>query len=288
MPYVAAMHGDIFYPTFLLRMVVPTDVAMTWGFMIHVFLAGVFTYCFLRAAGLTFYAALVGGAAYLLSGQVASFVSPGHDGKLFVSALLPVALWMLVRGVRDGHAWAWGVLSLTVALAVLSPHPQLLQYMLLASGAFALSLAFRGGRPEGLDRRLALRRLGYALGAVLLGGAVGAIQYVPVREYVAWSPRAGGKGWEHAVSYSMPPEELLNTYLPQFTGILNDYWGRNGIHFHSEYLGAAVLMLAGAALGRANGHRAFSWFWLVTFIVTVLWALGGFTPFYQLVYVLVP
>ena len=29
MPYIAAMHGDIFYPTFLLRLVLPTDVAMT-------------------------------------------------------------------------------------------------------------------------------------------------------------------------------------------------------------------------------------------------------------------
>ena len=44
MPYVAAMHGDIFYPTFLLRLVLPTDVAMTWGFMIHVFFAGAFAY----------------------------------------------------------------------------------------------------------------------------------------------------------------------------------------------------------------------------------------------------
>ena len=43
MPYIAAMHGDIFYPTFLLRMVLPTDVAMTWGFIIHVFLSGLFT-----------------------------------------------------------------------------------------------------------------------------------------------------------------------------------------------------------------------------------------------------
>src|SRR6185503_12698573 len=39
MPYVAAMHGDIFYPTFLLRMIMATDPAMTWGFIIHVFLA---------------------------------------------------------------------------------------------------------------------------------------------------------------------------------------------------------------------------------------------------------
>ena len=49
MPYIAAMHGDIFYPTFLLRLVLPTDVAMTWGMIIHLFLAGLLTFAFLRA-----------------------------------------------------------------------------------------------------------------------------------------------------------------------------------------------------------------------------------------------
>src|SRR4026209_2170606 len=51
LPYIAAMHGDIFYPTFLMRMVMPTDVAMTWSFMLHLFLAGFFTYRFVRASG---------------------------------------------------------------------------------------------------------------------------------------------------------------------------------------------------------------------------------------------
>src|SRR5438874_6918498 len=82
MPYVAAMHGDIFYPTFLLRMALPTDVAMTWGFVIHVFLSGLFTFGFLRAIGYGFFGSLVGGVAYMMSGQIASYVSPGHDGKL--------------------------------------------------------------------------------------------------------------------------------------------------------------------------------------------------------------
>src|SRR6185503_1728283 len=49
MPYVGAMHGDIFYPTFLLRMIMPTDIAMTWEFPIHLFLSGLLTYLFLRA-----------------------------------------------------------------------------------------------------------------------------------------------------------------------------------------------------------------------------------------------
>ena len=138
LPYVAAMHGDIFYPTFLLRLVLPTDVAMTWSFITHVFLAGLFGYVFLRACGLGFFGALVGGLAYMLGGNVAGLVSPGHDGKLYISALFPLTLLLVLRGVHDGKRWAWGALAIVIGLAVLSPHPQLLQYLLLAAGAFAL------------------------------------------------------------------------------------------------------------------------------------------------------
>lgn len=290
LPFVAAMHGDIFYPTFLLRLVLPTDVAMTWSFILHVFLAGLFAYLFLRACGLGFFGALVGGLAYMIGGNVAGLVSPGHDGKLYISALFPLTLLLVLRGVRDGKHAAWGALAFVVGLAVLSPHPQLLQYLLLASGAFALYVAFADFNGSRLDRRTAVRRLALALCAIGVGGAIGAIQYLPVREYVPFSPRAGGKGWEHAVSYSLPPEELLNTYLPQFTGILDKYWGRNGIHFHSEYVGAVVLVLAGLGFGwsGSRGNRSFTRFWLGTLVVALLWAMGGYTPFYHLVYALVP
>lgn len=289
LPYIAAMHGDIFYPTFLLRMMLPTDIAMTWGFIIHLFLAGLFTFCFLRAYGIGFYGSLVGGLAYMLSGPIAGYASPGHDGKLFVSTLFPLALWMIVRGVRDNRPWSWGVLALTIGLAVLSPHPQLLQYLLLASGAFALFLSL-SVRDDGtkLPGKTVVARLGRAFGAVVVGFAMGAIQYASVLKYVEWSPRAGGAGWEHAVSFSMPPEELISAVVPQFSGILNDYWGRNNIHLHSEYAGVAVLILAGAGMFAPQVRRGFRWFWLGTFVVSLLWTLGGFTPFYTLIYYIIP
>ena len=288
LPYIAAMHGDIFYPTALLRLLLPTDIGLTWGFVIHIFLAGCFTYGFLRAWGFAFFPALIAGIAYMMSGELAGLVSPGHDGKLFVSALMPLALWFLVRGVCDGRHWAWGGLAITVGLAVLSPHPQLLQYMLLTCGAFALYLAFRGEADRTrLDRRIALQRLGLAALAVAVGIVIGAVQYLPVLEYVPFSPRAGGKGWEHAVSYSMPIEELINVYLPQFSGLIEQYWGRNLIHLHSEYLGAVALVLASAAFG-GDERKGFRRFWLVVLVVSTLWALGGYTPFYHLVYAIVP
>lgn len=311
MPYVAAMHGDIFYPTFLLRLFLPTDVAMTWGFVLHMILAGFFTFGFLKSVKVGSNAALIGAVAYLLSGAIASYASPGHDGKLFVSSLLPAALWALTIGIRDGKQKAWGALALAVGFAVLSPHPQLLQYMLLTSGAYALWLALssqdsaspaageaqsgsgRSGRNSGI------KRLAFALAAVIVGGVIGAIQYLPVMEYVPWSPRAGGKGYDYATSFSFPLEETINMYLPQFSGILDNYWGRNGIHFHSEYVGVSVLVLALLAFGRGLAEdsaarrsaarlRKQSWFWLGVLIVSLFWAWGGNTPFYHLVYNVVP
>ena len=291
MPFVAAMHGDIFYPTFLLRMILPTDVAMTWGFIIHVFLAGVFAFIFLRRVGFGFGGSLVGGLAYMMGGQVASLVSPGHDGKIFVSALFPLLLWALLLGVRDGRRWAWGLVGIVVGLDVLSPHPQLLQYSLLASGAYALFLAIREARAGRLTSREAIVRLVLAFGGVVLGALIGAIQYLPVREYVAWSPRAAGIGdYANATSFGWNPQELFNVYLPEFTGILDAYWGPNGIHFHSEYVGAAVLVLAGAAFGgwRSSLRRSDLSFWTIAIVVTVLWSLGAHTPFYKIPYYLVP
>jgi hypothetical protein len=136
-----------------------------------------------------------------------------------------------------------------------------------------------------------VKRLAAALGAVVIGLAIGAVQYLPVREYVAWSPRAGGLGnYESATSYAWPPAELLNAYLPQFSGMLDAYWGPNVIHLHSDYAGAIVLLLAGAAfIGmRTDVHRKQLYFWSIALLISLLWSLGAATPFYHVPYAIIP
>lgn len=289
LPYISAMHGDIFYPTFLLRLILPTDLAMTWGMILHFWLAGVAMFAFLRAHRLSFHASLAGALAYMLSGQVGGLVSPGHDGKLFITALLPLTLLVIRHGIRDGRRSAWGLLALVVGLAILTPHPQLFQYLLLASGAYALWCAYFEGGDGAPSRPVATRRLALALGAVVLGMAIGAIQFLPLRAYTAWSPRAAGHDWQTATSYSMPPEETINWVLPQFSGILDNYWGRNGIHFHSEYIGLPVILLAVAAFAIADARKKkLVWFATGLAAVSWLWSLGGFTPFYKLVAAIIP
>lgn len=291
MPFVGAMHGDIFYPTALMRLVMPTEYGITWGLIGHFFLCGLATYAFLRVAGRrSFTGALVGGIAYMMAGFVSSLVSPGHDGKLFVNAFFPVLLLLIWWSVGEGKRWAYGLFAGAVGLTLLTPHPQLFEQAMVFAGAWAVFLAFSGVANGPIPKPVALQRLGAALVMVAIGVAIGAIQYLPAAEYKPWSPRAPGLGWDGATSYSFPIEELVNLYLPQFSGILENYWGRNGIHFHSEYAGVVVLMLAGLAFGGSpsDADRRFKRFWIWTGLASLVWALGRYTPLYNVIYYVVP
>lgn len=287
-PFVAAMHGDIFYPTSLLRLVLPTGLAMGLGFVIHYVLAGLFVYLLLRLLRTTWPGALAGGFAYQLSGVIGSYVQPGHDGKLFVTTLLPLALIGLVLGMRDRKWEGYGVLAFAVGLALLSPQAQMTYYLLIVAGIFALYLVFgeQPNRPVG-DR---LGRLALALGAVVLGFGVGMIQILPFYEYLPFSPRSEGYyGWEGAISYAIPWSHVPELFLSGFAGTTPDrtYWGGNALKLHSEYLGLAALALAlFGALDRSR-RRLVGWLLGIAALFALV-GLGGGTPFYRLWWSLMP
>lgn len=288
MPFIGAMHGDIFYPTAWLRWILPVGVGMGVGFAVHILLAGLFAYIFMRALRLSWTAALVGGLSYELTGIVLSMVHPGHDGKLFVSALTPLLLWALMRAIRDGKGWAYGAIAIIVGLTILTPHPPMTLYSLIAAGIFTLYLTFMD--PERDRSRSQVTVLAFALGAVLLGAGIAAVQILPVYHYLPFSTRAVGhsaSSYEYATMYSMPPAELVGTILPQFNGIFQFYWGENPVKLHSEYLGAVVVALALIGLIARRRERAMLALAVIGGLFLLV-SLGGHTPFYHLWYEVVP
>ncbi len=287
LPYIAAMHGDIFYPTAWLRWIMPVDLAITWGMAVHFVLAGWLTYGFARALGLSWTAAVTAGVAYELSGIVASQMSPGHDGKLFVSALTPLAFWVLLRAIRGAQAWAFGAFSLVVALLILG-HYQMCYFLMMALGLWTLYLAFWD--PERPAATRPWRAIGLAALAVVVGIAITALQVLPFLDYIKYSPRAAGgpnTGWEWVNSYAMPPSEIFTWLLPEFNGVLERYWGGNPIKFHTEYLGLIPVALACFAWGDRERRRLVLAL-LVGAVVFQFIAFAGHTPFYRPFFEFVP
>lgn len=287
LPFVGGMHGDVFYPTAWLRWILPTGTAMNLGFALHIVLAGVAMYALLRAFRLGWAAAVTGGVAYELTGLVASMVSPGHDGKLFVSALAPLLFLALLRAVRHRSMAGYGATALIVGLA-LHGHPQMSYYLLVAAAIWALYLVFwDDAGPKGVER---YRTIGFGLGAVALGMAIYAIQAMPFAAYIPFSPRAEGgpsSGWEYATGFAFPPSEVFSTFYPEINGILDSYTGGNGLKHHTEYLGLLVILLAICGLGGRERRKER----LVLGGIALLFlfvAFGGHTPFYRLWYEVMP
>lgn len=287
MPFVGAMHGDIFYPTSWLRLILPTGTAMNLGFAIHYVLAGLFLYLLLRLLRVSWTGAVVGGLAYQLSGVIGSYVQPGHDGKLFVTALLPLALIGLVLGIRDRRYEGYGILALSVGLALVSPQAQMTYYMLVVAGLFALYLAL--GEADGRSWAERLVPLGLAFAAVAVGFGIGMIQILPFYHYLPFSPRAEGYyGFEGSTSYALPWSHVPELALANFVGTSFDgtYWGGNPMKLHSEYLGLPVVALG--ALGLFDSRRRLVYWLSGIGLLFFLISLGAATPFYRLWWTVMP
>src|SRR5881394_2667969 len=159
---------------------------------------------------------------------------------------------------------------------------------MLCAGLFALYLAFLD--PERPVPRVALLRLAGSLGAVMLGGAIAAIQVLPFLQYIAFSPRADqgvSSGWLHATSWAMPPEELIDTFLPQFSGLKELYSGTNAFKGHTEYLGVVALILASIGVTQTTRSRL-RWAFVTLALFFLTFALAGATPFFRIWYAILP
>jgi membrane protein YfhO len=285
LPFVAAGSGDIFYPTWLLRLVVPATTAGNFSFFVHYILAGLFTYLLLRRLHVGWTGSVIGGLAYELSGLIASYPSPGHDGKLFASTMLPLMLLGLLLALRDRRWHGYAILSAATALSLLG-HFQLAYYSLIVAGLFALYLTVEEAGDSGPGGRVL--RLALALGAVLVGFGVAAIQILPFFEYIPFSPRAQGyHGFAGSTSYAIPWNHVPEFFLKNFVGSRETYWGSNPLKLHSEYLGLPVVGLA--LLGVSQRERRRMIFWLGGIgLLFLLISLGAATPFYQLWWTVMP
>ena len=285
MPFVAAGSGDIFYPTWLLRFVVPVTTVGNLSFSLHYILAGLFTYLLLRRLQVGWTGSVVGGLAYELTGLIASYPSPGHDGKLFASTMLPLILLALVLALRDRRWQGYPLLAAATGLTLLG-HFQLAYYSLIAAGLFALYLTLEQAGESGAGERVL--RLGFALVAVLIGFGVAAIQILPFFEYIPFSPRAGGyHGFEGSTSFAIPWDHVPEFFLKNFVGSRETYWGSNPLKLHSEYLGLPVVALAALGVTVPERRRFVLWAGGIGLLFLLI-SLGAGTPFFKLWWTVMP
>jgi hypothetical protein len=287
-PTIEAGSGDILYPTSILNFLLPLTSALAWKLILHVYLAGVFMYLAARAFGASRLVALFAGSAYLLSANLVSLVWGGQDGKIYVTALFPAALWLLVTAL-DRRSWLRFLWLGVVAGLMVVAHPQLAYYAYVALAVYALASLWV--RRQAGGAYLANGLAGGML-AVVTAAGVAAVVLLPMYRYLREdSPRAGpGRGFEYSASWSLHAEEAASLFIPEFSGTdvqSQTYWGKNPFKHNSEYGGALVFVLGIAAVAGLKGDRR-RWGLAAMAMIALLYALGAGTPFFRLLYSVVP
>ena len=287
-PTIEAGSGDILYPASILHFLLTLTSALAWKLILHVYLAGVFMYLAARAFGASRMVSLFAGSAYLLSSNLVSLVWGGQDGKMYVTALFPAALWLLITAL-DRRSWIRFIWLGVVAGLMVVAHPQLAYYAYLALAVYAVVILW-GRRHHG--GAFLANGLAGGMVAVITAAGVAAVVLLPMYRYLREdSPRAGpGRGFEYSASWSLHAEEAVSLFIPEFSGTdvqSEMYWGKNPFKHNSEYGGALVLVLGISAVVGLKGDRR-RWGLAAMAAVALLYALGAGTPVFGLLYSTVP
>ena len=303
-PFLESLAGgdSLYPPSLILLFLTETYRSLGWKLVLHVFLAGSFMYLWIRVLGGSRGAAFVSGVSYLLAPYLVTLVYPGHDGKLFVTALTPLLFAAAEAMFRRAGLLAGAGLAAVVALVILTTHFQMAYFLFGATGLYAAFRSVQIAR-QGTGSREGARRFGVFLMFSVLGAAIAAIQLVPAVDYVTEHSRrtltTATSNPEDALAYSsswsLHWEEVVGLVVPEFVGssaggaewTTATYWGRNAFKLNHEYLGVVALLLAAISL-IGGPHRPLRRFMLGLGAFAGLFALGAHTPVWRVLYEILP
>lgn len=291
-PFQADPQSQVLYPPVLAALLIGRALgwaeyplrALEWEVMLHVLLAAVGMYSFLRIAGnepgrprLQRLAALIGAIAYGFGGFMTGYA-------MLQTAILQTAAWLplillALRRLATRQRWLpfAALLAVLVFCAFTAGHPQTLLFVVYTGAVAFIFWLWQAHRDEG---RAALLRRGLARGGVaaLLAIGLSAAQLAPTLLFMLASTRASltfeqaGRGFA-----------LHDIALVALTGVIN-VW-------QPIYVGIAPLALAGAAVLsgiRASGGRRDVWLWVAVGLGALALSFGANAIGFDLAYLMAP
>ncbi len=278
-PFLSNPQVALFYPPTWLVMLLPLEAGISWFVLLHLWLAGVGMFLFVRAMAGSHFAATLAGVALAFSGFVSVRVWAGHIGLVATDAWLPWLLLTFLWSVRRRSSWAGIVAGVPFGLAILAGHTTSLLYVGIIWVAFALYLSVTSHAWQVVMRQFLL--------AVFIGLLLSAIQLLPLLQFTTVSSRAGAASLDFSTAFSFPPAHLVTLFTPTFFGepLVAGYWSVPNFEELTYYIG--LLPWLGLILGLRKPNRAVI-FYVLLLIVGLLLAFGSYGFLYGMLYNLLP
>jgi hypothetical protein len=250
-PFLANGQHSALYPLSLIFYVMALTKAYGWFTVIQFWLAGLFTYIFLRVLGANRLGGLVGGITFQLSGFFV--VSVVFTMIIAAAVWLPLVLTMIeivIRKQEQKGPVAYSPVpyivlgAFVLGIQILAGHVEITYYVLLVSAFYALC------RLIVLQRRQrvwgpTLRIGGWLVVMVLLGLGLGAIQFVPLYEVASRNFRVGSVTYADVAGWALPSRRIISFLVP-------DFFGNPSHHTYFDLIARRWLPIGLNAYGQVN------------------------------------
>ncbi len=281
-PLLAGWNAGAAYPFTWVFAVLPAVGAWTVNLLATSWVAGLGLYAFLRANRLGPLPAALGAVSFAFAGAMDAQVV--HFGLVAGASWIPVQLLAVLRlsavtETRSRARWC-ALLVLASAMTLLAGEPRAIDVALFVTGPYTLWQLARSPGRRSLFAWTAI--------AVVMAGALGAVQLVPGLHAVADSQRATTT-FSLYDSGSYPLGWLLVLFEPNLLGGSGSFGaptflGNYNLTEVTAYVGVLPWVAAAALLAQLRRHRGVpEWLvWEGVAAVGIVLALGGNTPAWHL------
>lgn len=284
-PFLADIQTAVFYPPHLILSLVLwlrgdpqlTILEFEWLVVSHLFLAGAFTYLFVRAQTNQPLAGLASALVFAFGSYLTTYPLL-QPSILEVATWIPLVLFLVAKAASRRSLPLWVLVGAVLAVPTLAGHPQQAIYLYYLVGAFGLLAVLGSEGPEAQEttRRIAktyLSRVGGLALAIAISVGLASAQLLPSGELVSFSSRAQELNYEFTgIGFEL--KEAFGFLFPNFLG------GK------PMFIGTIPLLLAAASLRRPRVKGAL--FWAVAAAVAYLLSFGGNLPVYKAAHCCLP
>lgn len=288
----------------LIFLLIPPPASVAWFIVLHLYAGAVGVYCYCRLLSVSRIAAILAALIFALAPETASLINAGHVIKIATICFAPWGFWSLENGFQSRRPVWFMATSMILAFQFFGGHWQIAFYTCLAIGCYAI---IRSGAIlcSTAERKVfPLPKLfGMNLLVLVFFLTTVTISLVPLANWSTDTNRGvqsganqgkGGLEREEAMSWSLPPEELGALVIPGFFGLSRQEAGANPPNIASYYWGRMVFTQTASYMGLIPWlllplplifrRDKYTWLALAGITCGLLFSMGKYTPFYQLLY----
>lgn len=282
----------------------PAPACVAWLIVLNFFFGACGVYCYCRAISCSRFASFFAALVFGLSPEMGSLINAGHVMKI---ATIVYALWAffcLEKGFLTRRLFWFMATSFVLAFQFFTSHWQIAYYTCLSVGVYGIIRAAAILRsPEERAGFPLPRLLGYNLILLAFFLSTVSMALFPLANWSKDTNRGvhsganlgkGGLDREEAMSWSLPPEETAAFIIPGLFGLSRQEAGLNPPNIDSYYWGRMVFTQTVSYMGLLPWlliplplifrRDKYAWLAVIGIAGGVLFSMGKYTPFYNLLY----